>query len=63
MAVKMNEDDYYSNSFYSKVAGVSLKELNQLEYEFIKYIRYNFWVTKEFYDKYAGYLKHYNVKK
>ena len=32
LALKYNEDDYYSNKYYAKVGGISLKELNELEY-------------------------------
>jgi hypothetical protein len=63
MAIKINEDDYYSNSYYAKVAGVTLKELNQIEFEFTVMTKYKLFVQKDLYDKYAGYLKNYNVNK
>ena len=31
LAIKYNEDDYYSNEYYAKVGGIALKELNRLE--------------------------------
>ena len=59
LAIKYNEDDYYSNEFYAKVGGVSLIELNQLEYESIKMIRHTLFVEDELYKKYEKYLTHY----
>ena len=31
IAIKYNEDDYFDSIFYSKVGGVSIKELDKLE--------------------------------
>ena len=36
MGVKFNEDNFYDNKYYSQIAGVKLKELKVLEYNFIK---------------------------
>jgi hypothetical protein len=63
VAVKYNEDDYYSNSYYSKVGGIATKELNTLEYEFIKLIKYSLFVKNDLFEKYRIYLHHYQVKK
>ena len=38
LAIKYNEDDYFSNMYYAKVGGTSLKEINFLEIEFMKFI-------------------------
>jgi hypothetical protein len=62
VAVKYNEDEFYSNSFYSKVGGVSLQETNALEFEFIKLINYQLFVNKEQFDKYQVYLRNYRFK-
>lgn len=62
LAIKINEDDYYSNSYYSKVAGVSVKELNNLEYEFVRLIRYNFFVNETIYHKYKIFISCYKNK-
>jgi len=35
IAVKYNEDIYYANSYYAKIGGISLSELNLLEKEFL----------------------------
>lgn len=61
-AIKYNEDDYYSNKYYAKVGGITLDEINRLEYEFIRLIRYSLFVENRVYDKYQTYLNHYKVK-
>lgn len=63
LAVKYNEDDYYSNNYYSKVGGVSITELNALELEFVKLIKYSLFIKREVFDKYKIYLTHYQIKK
>lgn len=62
LAIKYNEDDYYSNNYYSKVGGVSVSELNTFEIEFVKLIKYNCFVKSDVFDKYKIYLSHYQVK-
>ncbi len=59
LAIKYNEDDYYSNDYYAKVGGISLQEINTLEYELVKLLDHNLWVEEDFYYKYENYLKHY----
>ena len=56
LAIKINEDDYYSNSYYSKVAGISLNELNKIEYEFILLINYKFFVFDDTFERYKIFL-------
>lgn len=58
-AVKYNEDDLYTNTYYSKVGGVSARELNTLEIEFVKMLKYSLFVKNEVFDKYQAYLKQY----
>jgi hypothetical protein len=59
IAIKYNEDDYYANSHYAKVGGISLNELNHLERDFIDWIDFRVFVTKDIYDKYYEYLTYY----
>lgn len=61
VAIKYNEDKIYDNSFYSRVAGISLKELNALENKFLKIIDFDLFVPKEIYEKYYNYLNYNNV--
>lgn len=52
LAIKYNEDNYYSMSFYSKIGGISLSELNNLELECLILIRYNLLIQPKLFDKY-----------
>ena len=56
VALKYNEDDYFSNFFYAKVRGIKPAEINKLEYEFISLIHFNLYVTEEVFNKYNTYL-------
>ena len=57
IAIKYNEDDYFDNTFYAKVGGVSRKEIDKLEYEFLSLIDFNLYVSEEVFDKYNNYIK------
>jgi hypothetical protein len=59
LAIKYNEDDYYSNEFYSRVGGVSLDEINTLELEALVGITHRLFVEENFFNKYRNYLLHY----
>ena len=63
LAIKYNEDDFYSNEFYAKVGGINTPELNLLEREFLSGIEYTLFVEDNIYDKYQKYLLHYNYLK
>lgn len=52
IAVKFFEDKYYKNEYYAKVGGISLKELNFLEIEFLKLIDFNLFISSEVFDYY-----------
>lgn len=56
VAIKYNEDDYYSTSFYAKVGGISLNEMNNLEYEFLSLIDFTLFVEQALFDKYNEYI-------
>ena len=62
VSIKYNEDEYYSNSFYAKVAGLSLREVNMLENEFLKMMDFKLFVNDETFVKYRDYLKKYRIK-
>jgi hypothetical protein len=59
LSIKFNEDDFYSNTFYAKVGGISLKEMNILEYEFLSLIQYDMFIQEDIYEKYKHYLTNY----
>jgi hypothetical protein len=52
LAVKYNEDDNFSNKFYSTIAGISVKELNSLEHEMLITINYNLNIEPVLYNEY-----------
>ena len=56
IAIKYNEDEYYSIKFYSKLGGVTKSELIYLEYSFILLINFNLFVKKELFNKYNNYI-------
>ena len=56
IAIKYNEDEYYSNKFYSKLGGVSISEIAFLEYNFLSLIHYNLFVNNELFKKYNEYI-------
>lgn len=57
VAIKYNEDDFFSNEFYSKVGGVSKKEIDNLEYEFLTLIDFNLYVSDDLFIRYYDYIK------
>jgi hypothetical protein len=52
LAIKYNEDDYYSNKYYAKVGGINLDELNSLEYNFLILLDFDVFIDEETYEKY-----------
>jgi hypothetical protein len=59
IAIKYNEDDFYTNSYYAKVGGISLSEVNILESEYLKYLEFDLYIRVEEYSKYLKYLTHF----
>ena len=56
LAIKFCDDTFFSNIFYSKVAGVSCREMNSLEAELLKMIDYELCVSSEEYKRYEEQL-------
>ncbi|CAK0903743.1 unnamed protein product [Prorocentrum cordatum] len=54
LAIKFWDDTYYSNSFYSKVGGVQLKDLNNLEKTYLQLLDYRLCVDPREYEEYRG---------
>mmetsp|Transcript_1385 Transcript_1385/g.2307 ORF Transcript_1385/g.2307 Transcript_1385/m.2307 type:complete len:262 (+) Transcript_1385:500-1285(+) len=52
-AAKFLDDFYYSNRHWAEVGGISTKELNSLELEFLFRIGFNLLITREEYDVYV----------
>ena len=60
VAIKYNEDDYFSNSFYAKVGGVTKNEIDTLEYEFLCLIDFSLYVSEDLFLKYYDYIRSVN---
>jgi len=56
ISMKINEDKIFNHKYYSSVAGVDNEELKNLEFEFLKSVNYNVFVSKNIYDNYYQYL-------
>lgn len=54
VSAKFLDDIYYSNTYYAKVCGLSLRELNRLEATFLFLLK---WETAVSADQYTTYLK------
>jgi hypothetical protein len=56
VAIKYNEDEYYSIKVYAKLGGVTKAEMVFLEYYFVSLINFNLYVKKELFNKYDDYI-------
>jgi hypothetical protein len=56
ISIKYNEDNYYDNKYYAEIAGVKIKELKLLEYNFISLLHFNLFIKDDIYEKYKQYL-------
>ena len=56
ISIKLNEDSYYDNKFYSQIAGVSIKELKIIEYTFLELNDFDVFVDSDEYEQYMKYL-------
>ena len=52
LAIKYNEESNYLMEYYSKIGGIPLSELNNLESEYLILFRYNLFVRTQLFDKY-----------
>ena len=52
VAAKFFDDVYYNNEYFAKVGGISNKELNALEIEFLNYLNFNLFVDPVLFFKY-----------
>ena len=56
LAIKYNEDIIFNFEYYSKIAGISIKEIQILEKDFSILLRFKFFVSKEHFEKYKLYI-------
>ena len=59
-SIKYNEDVIYNNEYYAKVAGITTKELNCLEFKFLDLLQFRLFISKEEFETYKKYLM--NIK-
>ena len=52
VSIKFNEDKIYKNDYYAYIAGVSLKELNLMEDNFLQILDSQVFVKKNIFNKY-----------
>ena len=60
IAIKYNEDNFYSTEVYAKLGGITVQELNFLEMQFLISIKFSLFVEKDLYDKYYDNLISFN---
>ena len=52
VAIKYNEDEYFTNNYYAKVGGITQKELFNLEYIFLTLLDFNIYIDEKIYNNY-----------
>ena len=53
LAIKYNEDIYYTNKHYVEVGGLTLKEINELEFFSFQLLDFNLYISDDIYLKYV----------
>ena len=56
VAIKYNEDLFYSSAIYAKLGGLSVSELNYLEFQFLILIKFSLFIENDLFDKYENNL-------
>lgn len=59
IAAKFYDEKYFTNQYYAKVGGISLKEFNCLEVEFLTMINYKLYVEDQIFIQYREKLSLY----
>ena len=60
IAIKYNEDILYSSEVYAKLGGLSVKELNYLEFKFLILIKFYLFIEQDLFSKYYDTLISFN---
>ena len=60
LSIKNYEDNFYNNYYYSKIIGIELKELNNLEYSLLSILNFELFISKAEYEKYKKYIYDFN---
>lgn len=56
LANKYNDDNFYKNSYFAKIGGISCNELNELEKEYLFLLNFNLYVSLDDYVLYYNQL-------
>ena len=56
IAIKYNEDKFFQNDYYSKIAGIPIDELKKLEYTFFCMCDFIMYISDETFEKYNKFL-------
>jgi hypothetical protein len=56
VAIKYNEDLFYSSTIYAKLGGLSVQELNYLEFHFLILIKFSLFIETDLFEKYKNNL-------
>lgn len=56
LAAKFQDDEFYTNSFYAKVGGIQLEEMNSLELKMLQLLDYKLFVTPAEFEVYRHIL-------
>ena len=46
LATKIYDDEYFENKYYAKIGGISNKEINSMELEFVELLEFNLFVKE-----------------
>ena len=57
-SIKYNEDEYFNNEYYAKVAGVTINELNKMEYDFLVLLDFNLYIEPNTFNDYKMLLNY-----
>ena len=63
IAIKYNEDLVFELDCYSKISGMTKKEINKLEHEFLELIKFEVFVHKQIFEKYKSYINNISLMK
>jgi len=56
ISAKFFDDKYYNNAYYARVGGISTKEMNTMELEFLYLVNFKLHVTPEVFEQYKSEL-------
>eukprot|EP00743_Colponemidia_sp_Colp-15_P000907 GILK01001000.1.p1 GENE.GILK01001000.1~~GILK01001000.1.p1 ORF type:complete len:199 (+),score=30.22 GILK01001000.1:91-687(+) len=62
VAVKYQDDVFYDNAAFAQLGGIGIVELNKLEAEFLKLLRWHLYVRPEVYERYRVELSMWDEK-